>query len=62
MCSPVMLSLQLDDEHRGLKFPYDSLECPSPTLNPFQGDHWSAFCHYRLVSFSRVLYKWNDRI
>ena len=32
-----------------------STPCPTPSL----GNHWSAFCHYRLLSFSRILFEWS---
>lgn len=31
-------------------------------LLPFPGTHWSAFCHYWLVSISKILCKWNQKL
>lgn len=37
--------------------------CNPAHLPSFPGNHWSAFCHYRLVCiFFRVLNKWNYTI
>ena len=36
-----------------------SFRSGAPCLTPSSGNHWSAFCHYRLVSFSRILFEWS---
>ena len=54
-----MKTLSITSKSLLLPFCNPPVFCSSPVLLSSPGNHWSAFCHYRSVAFSRMLYTWN---